>query len=173
LPPEIDALTLKKALTYLILILFLFNSVGYYYLFELNKQLARKEMQTMIPRHPSKLAVITIADIEKDREFQRIDKKEFRYKGTMYDIVREIKKGQTTVFICLHDAKESRLFAGLKNATQNKLYFALWEQLVMFLPYNPSFDLTPGYLSKLIFPRMNIIAESSMLQTWSPPPELS
>lgn len=164
---------LKKILIYSILILFLFNSIGYYLLYELKKHLARTEMQAIIQHHSKKLTVLTIADDEHDPDFQRIDKKEFMYKGSMYDIVREIRTGHKTVFICLHDSKESKLLAGMKRLNQNKLHFAVWNHLTMiFLPI-PAGDLNLFFSGKLLFPRIEISLRSSFLQTWSPPPEHS
>ena len=130
-------------------------------------------MQTMIQRYPSKLTVVTIFNPGNDPEFQRIDEKEFRYKGRMYDVLHETKTGGTTVFICLPDAKESLLFAGLKRVNQNKLHLALWDQVVLILLSQPSCDYSPSYTNTLIFPRIDITLKSSMLPTWSPPPELS
>jgi hypothetical protein len=167
------ALDLKKALIYSILILFLFNSLGYYLLFELHKYEIKKEMQAMIQKHPSKMTILTIADVENNQEFHRIDKKEFRYKGAMYDIVREIKTGQTTVFICIHDAKESELLAGLKRETQNKIHLVRWDHLIMiFLPV-PTIKPISFELTDLIFPNINFTLTSPFLGTWSPPPEFS
>lgn|GEM_PF-367161 len=164
---------LKKILIYFILLLFLFNSMGYYFLFELNKHLARQEIQTLIQRHPKKLMVLTIVNVANDKEFQWIHKKEFRYKGEMYDIVREVKSGQTTVFICLHDVKESKLFAGLKRVNHDKHHCAAWDHHVMIFLTAPFFDLSLLSQNELIFPDLEISLISPMLQPWSPPPEYS
>jgi hypothetical protein len=147
--------------------------MGYYILFELNKQIVRKEMQSVILQKSEKLITLTIADAAHDPDFQRIHKKEFRYKGSMYDIVCEIKSGSKTVFICVHDAKESKLFAGLKRVNQNKHHFALWDHLNLVFFSEHSIDLNPSFSGSLIFPRINITLKSSTLQTWSPPPEFS
>ena len=127
----------------------------------------------MIQRNPSKLTVLTMVNVDKDKEFQRIHKKEFRYKGEMYDIVREIKTGHTTVFICTHDTKESKLFAGLKRINQNKQHLAVWNQLVMIFLSKPFLDLNPLLSGELIFPEIEILLKSAILQIWGPPPELS
>jgi hypothetical protein len=164
---------LKKALVFSLLILFLFNSIGYYFLFELNKYMARKEMKAAIQRNPAKMIILTIADAENDRDFCRIDKKEFRYKGEMYDIVRENKTGQKTVFTCLHDTKESRLFAGLKREAQNKSHFAMWYNLNMIVFSESAIDLNPQLMGDWRYPRIAISLKSSMLSTWCPPPEFS
>jgi hypothetical protein len=173
LPTKNYILNLKKTLIYLILVLVLFNSMGYYFLFELNKINARREIQSIIQQHPAKMTILTIVDVENDREFHRIDRKEFRYKGTMFDIVREIKTGNTTVFICLHDTRESNLVAGLKRINQNKIHLAMWDQLVMIFLSQPANELNAAFSCNLIFPRIDISLKSSALPKWSPPPEFS
>jgi hypothetical protein len=146
--------------------------MGYYFFFELNKNAARREMQAII-QQPSQLTILTIADVENDQEFQRLDHKEIRYKGTMFDILREIKTGHKTVFICVHDVKETRLVAGLKRINQNRVYLNMWDEQVMIFLSCPSIDLTSSFLRELIFPNIDISLKSSILPTWSPPPENS
>lgn len=48
-----------------------------------------------------------------DPRFERIHAREFRYLGRMYDIVRQETRGDTTWYWCIHDFKESALFAQL------------------------------------------------------------
>jgi hypothetical protein len=153
------------------LFLFLFNSMGYYFLFELNKHLAWREMQVTLKRHPGKLTVLRIADVASNHEFQRIDKKEFRYKGNMFDVVSEVKTGHVTVFVCRMDTRETDLFAELNRETQNRTHGAKWAHTVIILISVPSFDLNPAITGKLSFPRIDIPLKSSSLPTWSPPPE--
>jgi hypothetical protein len=164
-------MNLKKILTYSFLVLFLFNSIGYYILFELSKYVIQSEMQAAIHRKPSKLTVISVVNTLNDRDFQRLDKKEFRYKGLMYDVVREIKTLHATVFICIHDTKESNLYAGLKRVNHNRLHFAMIDHLIMVSPTASGFEMTPFLSGKLFFSRNVISLPSSLLSDWSPPPE--
>ena len=62
-------------------------------------------MRSVILRHPSKLISISVDDVRQNAEFRRIDRKEFIYKGIMYDIVRELKNGNKVVFICVQDTR--------------------------------------------------------------------
>jgi hypothetical protein len=91
----------------------------------------------------------------------------------MYDVVREIKTGPKTTFICIHDAKESRLFAGLKSVNRNKILFTMWDHLVIIFVVAPIIDLSPALSGNFIFPQSDITLKSSKLPTWSPPPEYS
>lgn len=46
-------------------------------------------------------------------DFRWIKAKEFRYKGEMYDVVRFEINNKSASYHCIHDFKESRLFANL------------------------------------------------------------
>jgi hypothetical protein len=165
---------LRKALACAILALFLFNSIGYYLLFELNRHLVVREMQSAITNHSEKYTILTIANVSTNKDFQRIHKKEFRYKGEMYDIVRELRTGQKTVFICLHDKKESKLFAGLKRvAGGNKMLFTHWNNMVMIFSSETLNHLPVDFRAIFIVPPQNVLVYPSYIPTWSPPPEKS
>jgi hypothetical protein len=147
--------------------------MGYYLLFEVSKYVVRQDMHAMIRNHPAQFTVLSIANPQHDPDFRRIDNREFSYKGALYDIVREIKTAQNTVFICIHDARETRLASGQKKMEQNKLHFALLDHLLMFCLSVQTSELCSTCTGNLTFPPMIISIESSMLPTWSPPPEVS
>jgi hypothetical protein len=147
--------------------------VGYYLLFEWNKQIIKIEVQKNIQEQTSRLTVLKINDVENNKEFQRVDRKEFRYKGALYDILREIKTGKTTLFICFHDKKETALFAGLKRVNQNKVHFIPLEQMNLLFFIQKHNDFKALLTGQLLFPRIHVLLKSSMLPTWSPPPEIS
>ncbi len=150
----------------------LFNSAGYYLLFELHKYQIKKDMKALIQSNPSNYTIMKIDDVEHDKEFTWIHKKEFRYKGSMYDIVRTIKKGNTTIFICLHDTRESKLFAGLQRETRDKRFFSMWEHVVLFCFSFPAVELSAFQLAELTYPVIHVFLTSPLLQPWSPPPKL-
>jgi len=165
------SLILKKALIYSILMVVLFNSAGYYLLFELHKYQIKQEMKALIQSNPSNYTIVKIDNVENEKEFTWIHEKEFRYKGSMYDIVRTVKKGNTTIFICLHDTRESKLFAGLQRETRDKRFFSMWEHVVLFCFSVPALELTTFQLTELKFPVIHVFLTSPLLQPWSPPPE--
>ncbi len=170
---KFEELTLKKAVIYSILFIFLFNSMGYYFLFEMNRNIVRKEMQAAIREHSSKLKILTISDVPGSRDFHRINANEFMYKGYMYDVLHEVKTGNKTVFICLHDTKESKLLADFKRVHGNKRLLAIGDHFTMIYTTFPTIDLTSSFSGNLIFPCINSNLKSSILQIWSPPPEYS
>jgi hypothetical protein len=173
LPTISEDRILKAALAYIILFFFLFNSIGYILFFELDRCLVKMEMQDTIRKNRRELTILKIIDPGNDREFKRIGKHEFEYKGKFYDIVREIKNGQSTVMICLHDTREETLVAGFNKVTHNRLHLVwLDHQITIGLP-EPLTEILPSFSEQIKFPVITITLKSSLLPTWSPPPEYS
>jgi hypothetical protein len=164
---------LKKTLAYLLLFLFLFNTVGYYFIFELYKYHVKKEMQTQANKESGAFTIIKIADAQFDREFQRVEKKEIRYKGLLYDVIKEEQSGRTTIFYCIYDKKEENLLATMKTVNKNNFLLSLWDHMIKIAM--PHFDiaLTNSFPEKVLFPQISISLYSVHIAIWSPPPELS
>ncbi len=128
-------------------------------------------MQKRIQHQPAKLTMLRIENVASDTDFQRIDHKEFRYKGFMYDIVREIKTGQTTVFFCLPDNKETSLFARLNRVNQNRPHFVPLDHINMIFCVINDKDFNTWITGHFMFTVIPILVKSCMLPIWSPPPE--
>ncbi len=63
-------------------------------------------------------------EIENDIEvFKRIHSREFRYKGEMYDVLSSETKGDTTVYTCIHDVRESGLFNDLDRLVNQQVNY--------------------------------------------------
>lgn len=115
--------------------------MGYYFVFSINQAMVKKEMISHIRTglfHPD-IVVLKIFHIEKERQFRRIEKTEFSFKGRLYDIVVERKYGDTTCFYCLHDKKEEMILAdfilyargnGRSNSHKNSTVLALLSNMV-------------------------------------------
>ena len=162
---------MKKTLIVIILLCFLFNSIGYYLFFELDKFFIQKEMQALLNHDPADVIMITVADAGQNHEFYRIDQHEFKFKGRLYDVVREINKGSSILFLCRQDSKEEALFAGLKKAHLRKIFLALWDHVINF-----SFSAQPEtscntFFTEVSFHEILFSLTSSFLPHWSPPPE--
>jgi hypothetical protein len=101
---------MKRVFAALITLLFLFNMMGYYFVFSYNQYLVRSEMKSFIKAgyFEDSYVVLKIAN----SDFIRVDKGEFRYKDKLYDIVSETKSGDSTLFKCINDKNEERLLAG-------------------------------------------------------------
>ena len=106
---------MKRALAILITLLFLFNTMGYYFVFLFTRQMVRNEMQQSIKAgsYGRSSVVMDISNPSKNPDFKRISKDEFLYKDKLYDIISESVSPDRVVFVCIHDMKEDRLFATL------------------------------------------------------------
>jgi hypothetical protein len=164
---------LRKTLVYAILIIFLFNSMGYYFCFELDKYLIKKEMRLAIHQKPVHYFVFKINNADHDHELRRLSKHEIEYKNQLYDVVREITKGQARVFICVHDSKEEALNSGLKMAQGRKLQVAFLDNLTKITFPESHICVYNTTMSAISYPVISVSLRSPVLPTWSPPPEFS
>jgi hypothetical protein len=162
---------LRKVLALFVLFAFLFNSMGYYLLFELDKFLARQEMSAKICDKPFTFKELRIPSAESNRSFHRIDHREFIYQGRLYDFVRETRQAGDLVFLCLHDAREQALVEGLKRAQTHKLHLALLDQLIKIACPEEPMLIGSGGETSLMFSRSVPVIMSVRLPDLSPPPE--
>lgn len=107
---------MKKAFSIFLLSIFLFEMVGHYPLFKYAQYKIQKEIKGRLKKSvpDSELFVIAIpADKVNELDWKR-EGKEFRYKGTMYDIVKSENKGDEMIYHCVNDKQETQLFAQLE-----------------------------------------------------------
>ena len=163
----------KKALTFLVLLLFLFNILGYYFIFEIYKLKVKQEMRRSTHHGSTSLAVLKIIDPSSDPDFKRVERKEFRYKGSLYDVIREVKSGPVTIFYCIPDKKEEDLLAAMNRVNKSKFLLSLWQHLITVAWSSPGLAFTDTHPVDIIFPAMSVPLHSALMQNWSPPPERS
>ena len=163
---------MNKAISYIILVFFLFNSIGYYLLFEVDKYLVRKEMRLTIRENRADMIVLRVKNADSNRDLDRSDKWEIQYKGRLYDVLREVRQGSNTVFICFHDSKEESLFKGLHKAHFHKIYLALWDHLIKVAFPEQPVNIHNTTYADLLFPEVSVSVKSLLLPPSSPPPEL-
>jgi hypothetical protein len=164
---------LKRAINFFLLTLFLFNTLGYYFIFEIFKYHLKKEIQNASHSGSASLTILRIMDLLHDPQFQRVERKEIRYKGSLYDVIKEVKSGRTTILYCIHDKKEEDLLATMNAVNKNKFLLSLWQHLIKIAI--PPIDLTLAntYPVKVLFPQITVMLPSVIASTWSPPPELT
>ena len=145
--------------------------MGYYFLFEVNRALVKREMTVQMQQSGVKLSILRISDPGCNPDFKRIDKREFLYQGKMYDILKEVKKGNLSIIYCIHDEKEQRLLAGFKKVCHSKLSQFLSEHVVKTALPVPCEIFSPLAGDRVSFPVLtNKICFADLLPA-TPPPE--
>lgn len=73
----------------------------------------KQRIKAGVPEDERVVIYIT-PDMEQNAEiFTRIHSREFRLRGEMYDVLSTTIKGDTLIYTCIHDVKESGLFKNL------------------------------------------------------------
>ena len=121
---------MKKIFVIILISIFTFNLAGYWGIFLTLKNNIKKDIRnlisTKVPDEKLCLVVLSLKSYyDKSSEIKWIEQnKEFRYKNSMYDVVRIKVKNNNIYFYCINDKKEAELFASLyqfveKNVTDN------------------------------------------------------
>jgi hypothetical protein len=171
--PPLAQKPVKKAIAAFMLLIVLFNAMGYHVLFQVNRYLIRKEMRAVTAAKPRKVVVLEIRNASSDPDFQRIHSREFRYKGRMYDIVREVKKGGVTTFYCLRDTKEENLLAGFRKMNHDKKNQVLRIHLITQALTGSGMILTPPAGEPYGYPELKPALTCHVFKPGIPPPKLS
>lgn len=125
--------------------------MGYYIVFNMIQFQVKDEVKQQLKHSVSQEDLVIISIDYTDASLLTWTKpnKEFRFQGQMYDVVDKEVKGTKALYRCLHDFKESKLFAHLdmhiknyiahnpeqQNKAKNlfnvmaKLFFLQWEEL--------------------------------------------
>lgn len=79
----------------------------------------KEKIESSVPKE--ELVLIKISSTNPPKDFQFIEAgREFRYQGAMYDIVYQEVKGDTVYYQCIHDIRETKLYADLDQQIQNE-----------------------------------------------------
>lgn len=107
---------MKKSFSILLLGIFLFNTMGYYFVFKVNQSIIRFEIRGMINSgfHKEMCTLIKIDHPDSNPNFKKTDLHEFSYCGRLYDIVSESVNGSMTWYYCFNDKQEEKLIAGFE-----------------------------------------------------------
>ena len=127
---------MKKSLSILIAILFLYNSVGYLIAFKGLQYGIKKEIKTKIKGKLDDKELVLIKypshpDRQQKKLFHWKEENEFAYNGNMYDVVRQYTVNDTIYYYCINDTKENELFGNLNvQVDQNMASSAMANNLV-------------------------------------------
>jgi len=166
---------MKRVLPVIVLFAILFNTAGYYIVYEFNRYLIHREVKNLLSHgcFDRELSVFSVYNPHADPAFRSVDDQEIVYRGNLYDVVREVHKGKTVTFYCMHDKKEEALIAGMKRMHQNKKAQNLLQHLVTIaLPVTTSRPHLQE-TKNIIYPLLSENFADRAEIPFSPPPERS
>jgi len=120
---------LKKAVSILILSVFLYNTIGFLaihtFLSNHYKERGMREAEEFADVEEIQILIFDKSDIQNSIvDFRWIHLNEFKYNGDMYDIVKKEENENQLILYCLNDTKETKLEKDfereLDNNTTNK-----------------------------------------------------
>jgi hypothetical protein len=111
---------LKRLLSHILLILFMFHSVGSTLVFLALQAQVRREVKQRIKEGlpPEQLQVLSFSLQEASALDWKKEGHEFRYQGMMYDVVRVKLEQNRVLYHCITDMQEEGLFEGLDELVQ-------------------------------------------------------
>ncbi len=167
---------MRKYISVLLLVLFLFVSNGYYLYFKYLQHTIRQEIKYEIRRgiDETELTVITILKDEENEIYWTEKNTEFKYKGAMYDIVKTEVKNNKTIYYCINDVKEQQLFTHFtkQNSSQNRTLIEL--RKVISNKYFPESYSINNSVKEMVkhFATYQFIYKSIAIEILSPPPQI-
>jgi hypothetical protein len=176
---------MKKILSILFLLIFLFNLAGYFVIFKMMQYSARQEMITLIKKNipDQELVKVVVPNclIPSSSDFRFTEEGEFIYKGRYYDIVRQRSEGNNTIFYCINDTNEEKLFDGLnehikqnteQNLPQKNRTASLLKNIIKeSIPNNSTFLLCEQECFNVCFFYSSFLKEQ-FIAVLSPPPKI-
>ncbi|HEX8516089.1 MAG TPA: hypothetical protein VF868_07805 [Bacteroidia bacterium] len=120
---------MKRVLTFFLLSIFLFNTMGYFVVFKIGRDHIKRALKQDIENgilHTS-ISTIVIPNTELN-DLSWLEHDEFEYNHERYDVLRIAEDENSTTFYCIHDKKETHLFSKLSkhvkdHVAQNKQPF--------------------------------------------------
>lgn len=170
---------MRKTVSVILLLVFIFQSIGCLMIFKLQQLQVRHNVKHHIlsTLANDELTLIKLPlnkDKSANRSYRFVNSDELRYAGNMYDIVRTETHGEETWYYCYSDKKETRVLAQLNdfvknrmaNDTQKKKQRENFQQLLnaLFPVSRQQYSLVDTFLSFLD------TRYSFHLKTWSAPP---
>ncbi len=176
---------MKKAASLFLLSIFLFNAVGYYFVYKAAQYQIKYEMQSEIKQGADNNEFETLTISKNNLHYVEWLEtgKEMRYNNKLYDIVKCTETSSAVTFYCINDTKEESLFANLeehinthiagkptKNENQKK---SIGNIIKLYFNNDLSINLNLVSSEKHIFSSNNFTYKSTLIETDSPPPELA
>lgn len=115
----------QRFLSILLLALYVYNLAGYILVFLILRGDARHDVSEQIASGTTRASWITMtfpttALLAGKTGVQWLELDEFRYDGTLYDVVSREERGDTTVIVCYADIKETQVYAAIDHHTSRQ-----------------------------------------------------
>ncbi|MCX6168550.1 MAG: hypothetical protein NTX65_04370 [Ignavibacteriales bacterium] len=116
---------LKNIFLFLIALAFAFNSFGFiiYFILEVEntKENAFEKVIKLEGDEKVEVISVSISQLESGIGIERINNREIRYDGKMYDLVKVERHLDVITFYCIHDEKEDKLEKEFSNNLQKNI----------------------------------------------------
>lgn len=114
---------LKGTLSALLLACVLVCTIGEYVVVKATQWDIRREVKLRIQSGvPSdELVRISISKDKPPKDFIRRNAREFSYQGRMYDMVSREERGDSIIYLCIFDGRETTLYANIKQYIKYEL----------------------------------------------------
>jgi hypothetical protein len=116
----------KRILVILTILIFLFNSIGYFVVFKCVQFNIKTDIKNTIKSRLDlkDLILIKIPGKSGNSDNKLIrwkEENEFWFEGSLYDVARQEIKGDTIYYYCINDSRETQLFTGLDKQVDEQL----------------------------------------------------
>lgn len=145
--------------------------MGYYVIFEVNRHLIRREMESA-SKETLAITVIEVPVQDSSNRIRWINNKEFVFNGNLYDVIYTSSRITTTRYYCVHDKKEEKLIRDFQHANTNKLTQALWNLMVHTAIPVPVLTLGTNASFSYSYPEISVQTCSVPMPPDNPPPRL-
>lgn len=106
---------MKKAIAISLLGVMLYNIAGYYAVFNvLHVQVKKQVWKLQKTSVPDSELISFSASVSNSAEFEWVKEHEFRYNGSLYDIIRTSSGTEGDIWHCINDTQEERILQHLK-----------------------------------------------------------
>lgn len=166
---------IRKYISIGILFIILFNIGGYYMWFGVMQYRIRKEIKQEIRKglNDNDLILFEISDNSKT-DLNWIEAgKEFSFNAEMYDVVKEKKLKNKTLYYCINDRKEEQLIANYKETHNTKKETDKKLRIITPFQYFQSHFETRNYKHaiSISYPNLIFLYTSNIPDVHSPPPK--
>ncbi len=178
---------MKKFLSILVICTLVFHLFGYFAVFKVMQFNIKKQIKTTIKQGVPENVLHcfrfpTDKNLQKKMGIKWLEKKEFSYKGNMYDVVSKVVDGDFIIYKCVNDTQEKTLFAGLdkqvknsmnKDSNKSKTLNLLLKFNVLYIN-QPKLQLNPDfYTSELTYHFKLKYFYNLSKEILTPPPQIS